>query len=78
MSVATMLWKAAPGRSEKQVTGVRMPHGASGPSGAFLFPADLGGMGKLTGFPNACLALESKQNTFLSNATRLGMSLQIN
>ena len=30
-----------------------MPHGASGPSGAFLIPADLGGMGKLTGFPNA-------------------------
>ena len=53
MSVATMLSKAAPGRSEKQVTGVRMPHGASGPSGAFFFPADLGGMGKLTGIPNA-------------------------
>ena len=52
MSVATMLSKAAPGRPKKQVTGVRMPHGASGPSGAFFFPADLGGMGKLTGLPN--------------------------
>ena len=71
MSVATMLSKAAPGRPKKQVTGVQMPHGASGSSGAFLFPADLGGMGKFTVFPNAFtmyfLVVGARGNFFCQN-----------